>query len=121
MLRLGSQRLVVIREHSGEYVDGVWQSGRNYQFTIRGSIQPLNLRERGMTPFGARVSEQRKLYTDAQLDTVELDEDRRGDWIRYDGHCWRVYAATMYDKPTGQRLAHHKYWLERINADDSDN
>lgn len=70
------------------------------ELAIRGSVQPLNGKEAELLPEGDRASDHRKLYTQADLRTVEqhgstdadeVDVEEGGATVRY-----RVMAAQPY-------------------------
>ena len=121
MLRLGLQSLTVTRQTAGSWVDGDWVDGASTEtLTIRGSIQPMGLRELELFPEGERHREQRKLYSETELKVAELDTPRTGDIVSYAGKSWRVHGLTTYDELTGAtgKLAHWKYRLVKIGVDE---
>jgi len=99
----------------GQYVEGVWVPGSTSKLTVRGSLQPMSMRDLQMLPEGERVKQTYKLYTDSLLFTGREGAMRSPDRVCVNQEWFRVHSTERWD---GTDLPYFKSVLVRENPEE---
>ncbi len=115
---LGFVDVTIIRRAPGSRgVDGIWQEGAESTLIVKGSIQPLSGKELRQLTEGRRMGGRLKLYTKAELKTVNQDTAQNADLIEYNGRRYLVEDLLFYSPGIGRStLNHRKYLLARSES-----
>lgn len=104
----------------GHYaVDGVtWvqPDQTTAEFEIHGNLQPITGEDMKLLPDGFKRTSVRKLYTKAQLKTIDEDNNTSADFITLEDGKYQVQVSEPW---AGRRLKHYKVLLvkqEKSNA-----
>lgn len=90
---IGAASYTVKRKEGGEYVNGVWVSGKETSFVIVASIQPFSGKDLLIMPEGMRSKKPVKVFTKHILRTADIEDNP--DSIMYGGKPYQL-AVTQY-------------------------
>lgn len=102
----------VERQRPGFYKNGEFQAGKAESVTVRGSLQPLGMREIKMLPEGDRVKDLLKFYSDTALTIIDPRLSRGADRVIIDGERYKVISTEKWAGPA-VGLPHFKSILSR--------
>ena len=104
--------LVVHREAEGSWQDGVWGPGESIEINIRASVQPSRQEDMEMLPEGRRSTEALRLYTDAELRTIDPDGQTQPDRVDIGGIMHEVTARAPWQNNI---INHNRYVVTRLD------
>lgn len=97
----------ITREQPGAYVSGVFVPGATSTLTIQASVQPATMEDMKEAPEGRRLSDMVKMYTDADLFTVEdAGHNQQPDKLTWRGREYEVIAKGVHQMGV---VSHYKY------------
>jgi hypothetical protein len=82
--------------------------------TISGSWQPLNGKEIALLPEGERASDRRKMYTQAEVRTVDQHGGAAADLVSPDGGTTWFKAMKVADYDSAAPIPHYRVELVRL-------
>lgn len=83
--------LDIIRNGTGSYVDGKWESPAPTTVPIKAVIQNANPDDLILLPEGTRTTEAVKIHTVSKVNTVSEAGETDADQFIYNGHRYRIY------------------------------
>lgn len=117
MTLLGSRTLTVTRFTPGSYDTGDYVDTVDSAFSIEGSAQPDEGRERQLNIEGTRTNQQFRLFSGSELFMSDQSIPRRADRVSIDGRDFEVTEKENWTFDTGG-CSHFKYRLEEVGADE---
>lgn len=89
--------LTVKRHTAGAYVNGRWDEAAPEEIAMKGAVQPAKPNELMNLPEGQRTRASIKIYSDAELLTVDESAARKADVITYNGRDYEVKETGLYE------------------------
>ena len=103
----------VSRSLPGSYVKGIWQSGGSSTVTVKGSLQPMSMREIKLAgEEGERLTDMFKFYSDTDLSLIDQGTLTPADVITINGETYKVIGIEKW-QGTLVGLPHYKHMLKR--------
>lgn len=100
------------RTAPGSYVNGEWVEGVVSDVPITATIQPVSDQDLINFPAGTRSSDLVKIYTDADLFTVEdMGANQQPDRIDWFGHTYEITSKSIRQMNV---INHYRYWATKV-------
>lgn len=98
MTLLGSDTITVQRRSEGSWNDdGEYVEGTVETFEADANVQPMGGRQAQTLPEGLRQRVGKVIYTNADLQAVDQDDNVPGDRIEYGGELWEVRKVEAHN------------------------
>jgi len=122
MTILAPKKFTIRRQsEAGSYVYGKWvPSTTTDQFTVIGSLQPLNAREIEMLPEGTRTKARFSFYCESNqpfLKTTDLNGQKGSDRFLWNGNEYLVFAIGDWQLHLNG-IPHKAYVLIEVGNDE---
>jgi hypothetical protein len=106
---------ILIRRLTGQYVDGKWIDNAPSEFTIKGSLQPLNGIELRLLPENRREVASYRIYTDTELFTGAKGSSQSPDRaVLSDGQ----YEVVRVEPWQNGLVSHYKIFISKLVSND---
>lgn len=106
----------ITRLAAGSYVNGDWVDGAESSLTIAASVQPMSMEDMKDAPEGRRLSDMVKMYTDADLFTVEdSGANQQPDKLTWRGREYEIISKGVHQMSV---IPHYKYVCAVTSAEE---
>lgn len=108
--------LNVIRQHVGQYINGIWVDGDNETISIKASVQPTPAEEMETLPEGYRTKESFTLFTSSVL-KASLTNATNADFVVINDEKYRVVKVAPWQN---NLINHYECIVVKEDQDDVD-
>lgn len=109
---MSAQNVILKRQSTGSYVNGIFVPVPLGDLTIRAGVQPTSGEDLISLPEGQRERESYKIYSVTEMQTAKENTQKKADVLEFYG---KLFEVQQVQRHFGLGLDHYKAIVTRLN------